>query len=285
MPQSHVARRTLLKSGAAASPDRADRHDGGRPARAFPGHTDGRVVIPWLDQPTPVPREFGNILAHPLVWEVACFETTLRQLSGMLVRDFPDVVGVADIRREHIEAYKTWLAARPGYRRASTPSNTTLGMRLGHLHAFFARITEWGYDDAPSRIPVYGTDRPRPDKPLPKFLDDAQAAAFMNAARALPNPLERLMVLLLARTGMRRGELLGLTVDAVVRIGTGQGGSRRVLNAAEQVGHGLYDVSFMVPSGPAGVVGARSASTFSAWASRMNGTAHACRTALRAKVT
>ncbi len=27
------------------------------------------MVIPWLDQPTPVPPEFGNILAHPLVWE------------------------------------------------------------------------------------------------------------------------------------------------------------------------------------------------------------------------
>ena len=62
---------------------------------------------------------------------------------------------------------------------------------------------------------------PRLDKPLPRFLDDAQAAAFMNAARALPDPLERLMVLLLARTGMRRGELLGLTVDSVVQIGTG----------------------------------------------------------------
>jgi integrase len=152
---------------------------------------------------------------------VACLETSLRQLAGMLVRDFPEVTAVADIGREHVEAYKTWLAARPGYRNATTLSKTTLGMRLGHLHAFFARITEWGYQDAPARIPVYTTDRPRLDKPLPKFLDDAQAAAFINAARDLPDPLERLMVLLLARTGMRRGELLGLTIDAVARIGTG----------------------------------------------------------------
>lgn len=129
---------------------------------------------------------------------VNCFEATLRQLAGMLVRDFPAVTTVAGIEREHIEAYKTWLAARPGYRkngldgrRLPTPSRlskTTLGMRLGHLHAFFARITEWGYDDVPARIPVYSTDKPLLDKPLPKFLDDAQAAAFMNAARALPDP-------------------------------------------------------------------------------------------------
>jgi len=158
---------------------------------------------------------------------VDCFEATLRQLAGMLVRDFPGVTTVAGIEREHIEAYKTWLSARPGYRktgsdgRPSRLSKTTLGMRLGHLRAFFSRITEWGYDDVPTRIPVYSTDKPLLDKPLPKFLDDAQAAAFMNAARALPDPLEQLMVLILARTGMRRGELLGLSVDAVVQIGTG----------------------------------------------------------------
>lgn len=43
----------------------------------------------------------------------------------------------------------------------------------------------------------------------------------MNAARNLPDPLDRLVVIALARTGMRRGELLGLTVDAVVQIGAG----------------------------------------------------------------
>ena len=73
----------------------------------------------------------------------------------------------------------------------------------------------------PARAPVYRSDRPRPDKPLPRFLDDAQAAAFMTATKHLPDPLDRLMVTTLARTGMRRGELLGLTVDAIVQIGTG----------------------------------------------------------------
>ena len=92
---------------------------------------------------------------------------------------------------------------------------------MGHLSTFFTRIIEWDYDDAPNRVPVYRTDRPRLDKPLPKFLDDPQAAAFMTAAKNLPDPLDRLIVLALARTGMRRGELLGLSVDAVVQIGTG----------------------------------------------------------------
>lgn len=151
---------------------------------------------------------------------VALFDTTLRQFAAALTTAGPPVTRVADIGRHHVEAFKTELAARPGYH-GKPLSKTTLGMRIGHLHTFFTRIIEWGYDDAPARIPVYATDRPRLDQPLPKFLDDARAAAFMNAARDLPDPLDRLIVIALARTGMRRGELLGLTVDAVVQIGTG----------------------------------------------------------------
>ncbi|MGZ5365430.1 MAG: tyrosine-type recombinase/integrase [Mycobacterium sp.] len=58
------------------------------------------------------------------------------------------------------------------------------------------------------------------DKPLPRFLDDAAAAKQLRAARADADPLTRLIVELLARTGIRRGELRVLTVDAVVQIGS-----------------------------------------------------------------
>ncbi len=151
---------------------------------------------------------------------VLLFDTTLRQFAGVLTTADPPVGQVAAIHREHVEAYKTQLAERPGYHGRAL-SKTTMGMRMGHLRTFFTRIAEWGYHDSPERIPVFASDRPRLDKPLPKFLDDAQAAAFMNSARALPDPLDRLIVIVLARTGMRRGELLGLTIDAVVQIGTG----------------------------------------------------------------
>lgn len=151
---------------------------------------------------------------------VAVIDTTLRQLAGLLIADYPQVSCVAGIGRIHIEAYKKWLVARPGYRKQTTLSKTTLGMRMGHLRAFFERIAEWGYDDVPIRIPVYVSDRPIKNKPLPKFLDDPTAAKFMAAARALPDPFDRLAIELLARTGMRKGELLRLTIDAVVQIGS-----------------------------------------------------------------
>jgi integrase len=151
---------------------------------------------------------------------VQVIDTTLRQLAGMLVAEHPDVTTVAGISRPHIEALKTWMAARPGYGKHNTLSKTTLGMRMGHLRAFFERIAEWDYDDVPTRIPVFASDRPLKDRPLPRFLDDPSAAKLMTAARALPERFDRLAVELLARTGMRKGELLGLTVDAVVQIGS-----------------------------------------------------------------
>jgi integrase len=43
----------------------------------------------------------------------------------------------------------------------------------------------------------------------------------MLAARTSKDPRDRLIVELLARTGMRSGELIGLDADAVVRIGQG----------------------------------------------------------------
>jgi integrase len=43
----------------------------------------------------------------------------------------------------------------------------------------------------------------------------------MAAARACPDPRDRLVIELLARTGMRAGELADLEADAVVRIGDG----------------------------------------------------------------
>jgi integrase len=151
---------------------------------------------------------------------VACFDTTLRQLAGLLLAQHPQVSCVADIRREHIESYKVWLAERPGYRRRGTLSKTTIGMRMGHLRIFFERIIEWDYDDAPRRNPVFAGDRPIKDRPLPKFLDDPSAAKLLTAARALPERFDRVAVEVLARTGMRKGEFLGLTIDAVVQIGS-----------------------------------------------------------------
>lgn len=151
---------------------------------------------------------------------VALIDTTLRHLALYLTDHHPNITGVSDIRRTHIEGFKTFLTTRVGYRGKPGPAKTTIGMRLGHLRSFFDRIIEWDYTDAPSRNPVFAGDMPIRDRPLPRFLCDADASALLRAARGLPNEFDRLAVEVLARTGLRKGEFLGLTRDAITDIGS-----------------------------------------------------------------
>lgn len=59
---------------------------------------------------------------------------------------------------------------------------------------------------------------PLRDAPLPRFLDDDAFTKLLQAGRADCDPFVRLAVEVLARTGMRKGEFLDLTVDSVVQI-------------------------------------------------------------------
>jgi integrase len=150
---------------------------------------------------------------------VALIDTTLRHITVYLTDHHPDIGAVAEIRRTHIEGFKTFLTSRVGYRGKPGPAKTTIGMRLGHLRSFFDRIIEWGYSDAPARNPVFAGDMPIRDRPLPRFLCDADASALLRAARTLPELFDRVAVEVLARTGLRKGEFLGLTRDAITDIG------------------------------------------------------------------
>jgi integrase len=150
-------------------------------------------------------------------------EAALRELGGFLARHAPEVGCVADLRRGHLEAYKAWLWARPLQRGQGKGQGTldraSIANRLSALRVFFARLLEWGAADAPAGPLLFDGDLPTVDQRLPRFLDDGAAAKLLVAARADPDPFVRLTVELLARTGLRKGELVGLTVDAVVQIG------------------------------------------------------------------
>ena len=144
----------------------------------------------------------------------------LRRFGTWLADTHPGVTGCADLRREHIEAFKLWLSTHPTPRTGKPLNRVSIKDALINLHCFFTRIAEWGYPDAPTRTLMFPGDLPIVDKPLPRFLDDAAAAKLLRAARSDADPLSRLIVELLARTGIRRGELLALTADAVVQIGS-----------------------------------------------------------------
>jgi integrase len=142
-------------------------------------------------------------------------ELTLRFFAHRVTTADPACVSVSGIGRVHIEDFKRWLSARPG-KKGQRMSTLTIRHRLGAMRTFFERIAEWEYDDAPARLLVYSSDFPALDEPLPQFLDDPTASKFMATLALDPNLRRRLMVELLARTGMRVGELGGLEDDAMV---------------------------------------------------------------------
>jgi integrase len=93
--------------------------------------------------------------------------------------------------------------------------------RLGTLRMFFIRIDEWGWDEAPPKVPMFTGDLPRQDHPLPKALDDASAARLLRAAQNDKRLLVWVTVDALLRTGLRASEYTGLQASAVVHIGAG----------------------------------------------------------------
>jgi integrase len=146
-------------------------------------------------------------------------ELTLREFALLVTAEDATAACVADLQRLHVERYKQWLLERPAARGGPLHRHTVRD-RLSKLRGFFRRLDEWDATDRPARQLVFDSDFPIADEPLPRFLDDAAAAKLLAAARQDPDPFARLAIEILARTGMRRSEMLGLTIDAIVQIGS-----------------------------------------------------------------
>jgi site-specific recombinase XerD len=167
-----------------------------------------QIVWQYLDQ-------LGTVRALDTVKNI---EGYLRRFFGWLARTYPEVQHVRQLTRAHIEAFKLWLhdtpcvTGRPYHRH-------TIKSTLSAMRCFFQAIQEWGWPDAPERPLVFASDAPTSDQPLPRFLDDAQAAALLQAARAADDLFTRVCVETLLRTGLRKGEFVRLQLDSVVKIG------------------------------------------------------------------
>ena len=148
-------------------------------------------------------------------------DQTLRWFCLFLADTHPEISGFAQVNRAVVEDYKLWLVARPGWKVNSSATKNTVRQRLGTIRTFFDRIIEWDWTDAPARTPIFSIDLPIIDDPLPKFLDDAEAAALLRTASSDPDPLRTLVIHLLLRTGMRAGELGRLDGKAVVTMRDG----------------------------------------------------------------
>jgi hypothetical protein len=70
-------------------------------------------------------------------------DMALRCFAGFLAETAPQVIALAQVTRRHIEAFKPWLATRPGQNKPAV-TTATIAHRLGTLRMFFVRIDEWG---------------------------------------------------------------------------------------------------------------------------------------------
>jgi len=168
----------------------------------------------------PMRRYLEQIACVLRAGSVVNADGALRCFAAFLAEAAPGVTGLDQITRAHVEAFKPWLAARPGQNKPAV-APATIAHRLGTLRMFFVRIDEWGWDEAPARVPMFPGDLPRLDRPLPKALDDAAAARLLRAAQNDRRMLVRVTVQMLLRTGLRVSEYTGLRADAVVSIGAG----------------------------------------------------------------
>ncbi len=168
----------------------------------------------------PMRRYLAQIACVLRPGSVSGADLALRSFAAFLAEAAPATASLAGITRRHVEDFKPWLAGRPGQNRPRlTPA--TIAHRLCTLRMFFLRIEEWGWDEAPPRVPMFPGDLPRLDHPLPKALDDATAARLLRAAQDDRRMLARVTVEMLLRTGLRVSEFTGLRARAMVLIGAG----------------------------------------------------------------
>jgi site-specific recombinase XerD len=184
----------------------------------LPGWPDLEPVVPQIA--ATMRRYLSQIGCVLRPGSVSGADLALRSFAAFLTETAPEVASTAQVTRRHIEDYKPWLARRPGQNRPRL-TTATIVHRLGTLRMFFVRLDEWGWAEAPPRVPMFPGDLPRQDHPLPSALDDASAAKLLRAARNDKRLLVRVTVEVLLRTGLRVSEYTSLRAGAVVQIGAG----------------------------------------------------------------
>lgn len=199
----------------------------------FPQKTlDRPKGLTFEEQWKQVPPRIKDTVARYLQQITFCFRLgTVKQERSRLFHFFswlattmPEIKSVNEIRREHIEAFKEYLHWLPPHPRLHRPPGTTLSPVSRHkilcgLYYFLQRITEWGWPDAPNRPLMFYQDLPRLGQALPRFLDEVEAARFLERARNHPDLFTRVCGVTLILTGLRQGEFLNLTTDCIVQIG------------------------------------------------------------------
>ena len=154
---------------------------------------------------------------------VSSLATRLAHFGRYLAAVDPDIASLNSLdRRRHIEPFLTSLTSAVN---SATGAPITVADRIRRVHAvgnFFAEITEWGWDDVPSRRLIFRDDLPRQQRFLPRYLPVDADRKLTAALSDSPYRLAADALLVQRACGLRIGELLDLELDCVHEI-PGQG--------------------------------------------------------------
>ncbi|MCB8913103.1 tyrosine-type recombinase/integrase [Rhodococcus rhodochrous] len=136
-----------------------------------------------------------------------------------------EVTSLEDLDRSHIEGFLAWNRARSwrGQRAAAgagrTISKAVIQSTVLSLRNLLDDLTEWGWEQAPTRRLIFAADVPKLDQPLPRALPPDIDAAVMNAVGQLDDSFARIGLTVLRGAGLRVGELLDLELGSVIDYG------------------------------------------------------------------
>jgi integrase len=139
-----------------------------------------------------------------------------------LGEQFPAITSLAQLGRDHIEAFLAWNRTRTWRGRVARDqrvSAAAVHSAVLTVRNFLDDITLWGWADRPRRRLIFASDVPRLPRPLPRALAPDADAALMAATADLDDLFARSAILLLRRSGLRLGECLDLELGCVADYG------------------------------------------------------------------
>ncbi|GEM_PF-254815 len=173
-----------------------------------------------------VQRYLGQLAISLRTTSLAQEEGRLRCFFSWLAQNMPEITEVNQLQRRHIEAFKEHLHRAPPRSHYYRPPGSvlrpgTIRGVLSTLRNFFSRLAEWDWPESPGRPLIFNGDFPRRDMPLPRFLEEPDAARFLQAARDHSDLFTRVCGVTLLFTGLRKSDFLNLTRDCIISIGQG----------------------------------------------------------------
>ena len=151
---------------------------------------------------------------------VSSLATRLAHFARFLASHDPDLESLAGLeRQQHIEPYMNSVANAVSAKTGNAISVADQDRRIRAVGHMLDEITEWGWDDAPTRKLVFGSDYPRKPRPLPRYVPVDADRRLSAALEASEYRLAADALLLARAVGLRIGELLDLELDCVHQIG------------------------------------------------------------------